>query len=195
MTPGRTGTRGNDRSHGALATPAPAVDEAGRQACVLQERAERLANRGVGRRKLDSAVVTLTFPIGEERYGLALTEMLCVVRARPLGPVPGARATVAGALFERADLWVIHDFRRLLGLPAPESTPGAFLLLRHPSDRVGIAIDDVDRIREIATSDLADLPVAAAATESSILAGVTGDGLIVVDADALRQRISNTEAT
>jgi purine-binding chemotaxis protein CheW len=59
----------------------------------------------------------IVLPIGEDRYGIELTDVREVVPEPLLTPVPGAPAAVLGVVNLRGEVVPVLDTARLLGLP------------------------------------------------------------------------------
>jgi chemotaxis signal transduction protein len=62
----------------------------------------------------------IVLPIGEDRYGIELTDVREVVPEPLLTPVPGAPAAVLGVVNLRGEVVPVLDTAQLLGLPALE---------------------------------------------------------------------------
>lgn len=164
------------------------------RARILKDRAVRLGSRRSGGRSTERSSGMLVFLLDDRRRALPLRDLLCVVRARPLCPFPGASATLLGVLYERAAVWAVHDLRRLLDEPAAGPAPGAYLLLRDERRRVGIAVTSTDRVQHIAADQLSAAPDGRSPPADRVLTGVTEDGVVVVDAQALLRLPALSEA-
>jgi purine-binding chemotaxis protein CheW len=60
----------------------------------------------------------IVLPIGEDRYGIELTDVREVVPEPRLTPVPGAPPAVLGVVNLRGEVVPVLDTAQLLGLPA-----------------------------------------------------------------------------
>lgn len=177
-----------ERSRQALAIGGEPGPE--RRAEILHARAATLATRRTRREAREPQTSVLTFTLADERYALPLTALIAVLRSRPLGPVPGAAASVAGLLYERADIWMIHALRLLLGLPAAAAdAPGFLLLLR----ATGFRVDATGEIRKVDLSRLT--PVDPSSGRHPMVLGATGDAVAVLDAAALQDHPALKEVT
>lgn len=164
----------------------------GRRAEILQARAAALAARRVRSPGAERSTPVLVVELAEERWALPLAALVAVVRGRPLGPVPGAGPTILGMLYERADIWVIHDLRLLLRLaPSPGDGPGFLLLLRGMPRPTGLRVDRTGQIRRI--DNMSPGPAQPSAERHSMVLGSTADAVPVLDAAALSAHPAMTE--
>jgi purine-binding chemotaxis protein CheW len=69
--------------------------------------------------------------------------------------IPGTAATVSGLLNLRGVLLTVVDGRRAIGLETPEAFPESVLVLEHGGKPVGLAVDEVLDLVEVAGEELA----------------------------------------
>lgn len=122
----------------------------------------------------------LVFLIGDERLAMPLTSIVAIIRAAVVTPLPRAVAPVYGVTAWR-------------GRPLTVLSVGA-MVKSHDSDTrlivlgdgrravVGLLADSVDEAIVVARSTLSP---ALAGARRSMAMGVTGDGVLVLDAEAM----------
>lgn len=158
---------------------------------LLDRRAASLATRprrgdGLERRGTEVLVVA----VHDERYGLPLRAVAEVVVAGPLTRVPDCSPAVLGISVIHGEPRTVLGAPRLLGMLAAERDAktkdgpcdGYFVLLRRDPAPVALHVDAVDEIRSV---DRVEPFGQQAKGDSGLLAGVTGDGLIIVEEDRI----------
>lgn len=144
---------------------------------VLRMRAEVLALPL--EEEASAGVPVLVFRLGQEKYGLGLRALTEVIDDWRLTPIPGAIREVVGAINVRGEIRAVLDLALLLDFPEPSTLDGEILLLRREAGPLGLLVGAVDGLEDVKKEDLRPL-------SSPHLAGVTEQGLRVLDSDALR---------
>jgi purine-binding chemotaxis protein CheW len=179
-----------DRVRAALARTATALDEAQSPAPdearkVLEARARRLA----GAAAATAAGATLRvacFQLGPERYAIELRYLREVSRLRHIAQLPGVPDFVLGVSNVRGEILSVFDLRKLLGVSLRGLTDLARLLvLGRERAELGILVDTVGDVVELAPAQLAPPPETVSARGRRYLRGVTRDALIAIDGRAL----------
>ena len=154
---------------------------------VLEERARALAvpladaDDALGA----DALPILLFAVGDETMGVPVSSVVALVHVASITPLPRATDPVLGVMAWR-------------GRPLSVLTIGARMSSERPNRVVvlgtgarataGLLVDELDDIRVVERGSLSAAPAARAATSL----GVTGDAVLVLDADAL-VRAARTE--
>lgn len=114
------------------------------------------------------------------RYALPLAEVVEVLPAAAVVPLPGAPEVVEGLLNVRGTPVPVVDLRARTGLPGRTAAPGDHLVACQVRGRVVAA--RVDRAEEVVSVDSDDLRAIDEVAAASHLAGVTrtADGLLLV---------------
>ncbi len=116
----------------------------------------------------------LVLRLGEARFGLWVDEILEIVRTPPISRLPLASPEVPGVTSVRGDVLPVLDLGiRLMGEPAER--PGRLVVVRHnPTQSIlGLLVDGVDTLAEVAASELRDPPPASEARlDPSLVRGV-----------------------
>ena len=121
-----------------------------RLAVVYRQRAVELAARREQAQEKAGTVAVLTFRLGGERYGLALTSLAGVLPLERWTPVPGSPPELLGVINHKGQICSVLDLARLLGLPttvphAEHVEESAYvLLLRAPGREVGLAVGPLE---------------------------------------------------
>jgi chemotaxis signal transduction protein len=154
-----------------------------RMNAVWRQRAARLSIPPVPATVGQSALMVLIAVLGEERYGLALTDVAEVLPAIPITPVPGAIPVFAGVIQVHGEIRAVLDLRKLVGLEAGVTTgPGRVILLCRRGRELGLKVDRTEEVRLIAAEQV---QLTEAGSPSRYIAGITTDSLMLIDAEAL----------
>jgi purine-binding chemotaxis protein CheW len=130
---------------------------------------------------------SLVFRLGGEDYALASAVTLQVAVLRELTPLPRGAAPLFGVTHWRGEVLTILDLREVLGARVRGVTDLSRVVVIDGTDRVfGIIADAVTDMIDIDEEDVRPLP--AEDGRGSLLRGMTGTGVLVVDADALVAR-------
>jgi purine-binding chemotaxis protein CheW len=136
--------------------------------------------------------------LGEELIALAVGDVVSVLDAPAVKPLPLTPGGVAGQLLVRGTWLPVLDPRALLGIARGGTGPGAALVLRGARGEFAIWVDDAEDVREFTPEEVRPAPGRGA--QSALLRGVvkSGDELIAwVEVTALiaaAEGILHTEA-
>lgn len=104
---------------------------------------------------MSEATQLLVFRLGEQRYALPLAAVERVVRAVAVTPLPGAPATVLGAINVQGRVVPVFNVRRRFLMPDREVGPGDWFLLAHTSRRaVALVVDEAADVLERPRDDV-----------------------------------------
>ena len=152
------------------------------QEALLEKRARVLA---APRAVHDDASVAdmmdvLVFLIGDERLAMPLASIVAIIRAAVVTPLPRAVAPVYGVTAWRGRPLTVLS----VGAKAASGEALSRLIVLGDGRRavVGLLADSVDETRVIARSALSP---AQAGARRAMTIGVTGDAVLVLDADAM----------
>ncbi|HEX3727647.1 MAG TPA: chemotaxis protein CheW [Pirellulales bacterium] len=162
------------------------VVEGDRLRQVFCDRAWQLATRSAVSDRPRDAWPALTFSVGGERYCIALTSAVEVLRCACLAPLPGAPPQLLGVVNVRGQICSVLDLARLLELPeSGESTRQYAVLVRHRNIDVGLAIDEVGQVATISPAEVAAASGELLALAPQYVRGRTPDGVAILDMDAI----------
>lgn len=148
---------------------------------LLRERACKLAER----RSSSPAHQTFQAMVvraGPERYALELTKLAGVLPFGQCAPLAGGPGELLGLINAHGEIWAAFEFQRLLGAKADvPPTSGYVVLLRHGRRRVGLRVDEVDRVRTLTLRDLRQSDDKTSRNPIEVVKAVTSDAVILVD--------------
>lgn len=163
-----------------------------RDEAVLEARAAELArapDEGTEERSID----VIPFSVGGQSYAVPAAGVREVRRLEAIARIPLAPASLVGVTRVRSTIVPVFDLPALLGLDQGGVTAGSeWVLVLGGSDEppLGVAAESVDGIQAQAVGDI----VQTGAGETPAALGVTVDGVIVLDSDALLNRPAVFEA-
>jgi chemotaxis signal transduction protein len=131
------------------------AERTNRMAAVWRKRADRLSQRPVRSGAGQNAFPVIVLGIGQERYGISLTDVAEVLPAVRTTPVPGAAAIFSGVINVHGEIRPVIDLRRLLDIETVQNDDLArVILLRKDGCEMGLQIESVEQIRSIDPADL-----------------------------------------
>lgn len=157
---------------------------------ILQERARRLA-RPLAARGAAPAPEAIAFRVAGERYAVAAHDVVEVFRLERLTRLPGAARPMAGMTAWRGGLLALYWLGQA-GTNEP-SVPGRVLVLGEGERRLGVLADEVEGLVQLDPGELRP-PPASLADREPYLCAVTGDAVIVLDADVLIRTHTTAES-
>jgi purine-binding chemotaxis protein CheW len=117
-----------------------------------------------------TAPLALVFAIGSRLFGLPLGSVREVIRVPPITPIPRGPANVVGVSLAGGAVITMFDLARPLGLArSAQSEHGRVLLVRQPGEVVGLVVDRVLGVRDLAAGDEAVDGAAARPVDSPLL--------------------------
>ena len=122
---------------------------------ILNERAERLAERKSVETKADNGEAILVFKMGEERFALRMKMVLTIVPFVKVTPVALTAPEVLGVMANKGEVHSVYDLAKLLQLPAAtqqQAGGGQILVLRGDKHRAGVRVDSIEAIDFLETN-------------------------------------------
>ena len=149
---------------------------------LLEARARRLA-RPVETESAEPAEMLdlLVVRVAEERLAVPVASIVAIARAGIIAPLPRAVAPVYGVTAWRGRPLTVLSF----GVGRPKVTGQTRLVVLGSGARAALAVV-VDAVDDITRVERAALSPSGAGPRRSYVLGVTPDGLLVVDGDALQ---------
>lgn len=161
---------------------------------LLRLRAQRLAERRGSGRVVPTEKV-LAFRLGDEACALPLTSVAEVQPYQRCTPVPGQAAELLGVVNLRGRIRPVLDLARMLGSKGGGKVQGGYVLfLRTGRGEIGARVDGVEAVRTIRLDDLADAGHGGGRLASRYTKGITGDSLILLDAEAVKAALADVIA-
>jgi len=161
--------------------PAPQVQQR-----ILSDRARRLA-LALNERPPGDSIEVVAFEIAAEAYAIETHFVREVCQLRDLAPVPCTPPFVLGIINVRGEVCPVIDLKRFFGMPARGLTNATrAVIVRDAHVEFGILADVIVGVRTLVTAEVRPPPLVD--IKAQFLRGITGDGLIVLDAGAVLTR-------
>jgi len=132
---------------------------------------------------MDSTVDVVEFVLGGERYALDIQLAREIVEMIPITPIPRAPPYISGVINLRGEITNIMNLNTLLGLPPQETRENQKIIVLVPEaasgSNVGIIVDEVTSVLQIAETDIEHLGEGLSSEVSSFVKGIIklkGDG-------------------
>jgi purine-binding chemotaxis protein CheW len=153
---------------------------------LLRERARVLA-RPIAAPLTNASRSVVVFSLGDERYAIETRYVFATQRLCEVFPLPGAASHVLGLTSVQGELLVMFDLRELLGTQRPaRSDATRMLILGDKYAELAIIADAVHEVQNLHSSELFDIPAAAASEgDKPYLCAVTKDAISLFDGPAL----------
>jgi chemotaxis signal transduction protein len=148
---------------------------------ILSERAVKLARLQKSELDFTHYVRVLAFQLGQERYAIPVKYVARVIAGVQCTLVPGARPALAGLINVEGQVCPVTHLARLLNLPDDAQISGSnVLLLENHGRQKGLLVGFVDAVRPLTAE-----PREGTGHEVRFLKGITPDGLMILDGEAL----------
>ena len=130
-----------------------------------------------------STVEVVEFVLGGERYALDIQLAREIVEMIQITPIPRAPSYISGVINLRGEITNIMNLNTLLGLPPQETRENQKIIVLVPEaasgSNVGIIVDEVTSVLQIAETDIEHLGEGLSSEVSSFVKGIIklkGDG-------------------
>jgi purine-binding chemotaxis protein CheW len=133
----------------------------------------------------------VTFRIGEQLFGLSVTEIHDVFRPARMTPVPLSSLEIAGVLNLRGRIVTAIDARSRLGLPARrkgDKDQSLAIGVEHGGESFGMIIDEIGDVVRLDDAEMEQNPVNLDTTWSGVSRGVyrlDNRLLVIMDIDQM----------
>jgi len=144
----------------------------------------------------------LTFRMGNEEYGLQILKVQEIIQMQQITRIPRTPDYILGVINLRGKIIPVLDLRRKFGLEASQDTDKTCINVVQITDAkglpitIGIRIDEVKEVLDIAASHIQETPSFGAAVDTDFILGLgkIGDSVkILLDIDKAIS-VSDTEA-
>lgn len=170
----------DDGNHAPAQPTGAALDEAH---AILRRRAQDLARPRREEEWDRDALPVVEFVLSGERYALDAGQIREVAPIHSLLPLPGTPDFVLGIINLRGEIHSVVDLRKLFGLPEHATGKRGYAVIIHSEDmEFGLFAEEVPGAAMLRPSDLADSLPTLSDIRSEFLKGVTGQGLVYLDA-------------
>jgi purine-binding chemotaxis protein CheW len=177
--------------HRRLAQAQAALEEESRPTpetrnAILRARAQKLAQPPGDKGAAEAALNVVVFQLGHECYGVEACYVREVYPLKEVTPLPCISPFILGLINVRGQILSVVDLKQFLELPAKEGTdPNKVILLHQEAMTLGILVDALIGVRQIFPSQLQPAPPTLTASRQKLLKGVTGEPMILLDAEKL----------
>ncbi len=152
---------------------------------LLKARAISLAARKESEAREEHLEI-IEFQLASETYGIELSHAREVSLLKELTPVPCTPAFVLGIINLHGRVLSVVDLKRFFDLPNKALTDlNRVIVVRKDSMEVGILADTIHGVRRIRLRELQPSLPTLTGIRAEYLKGITGERLIVLDADKL----------
>jgi purine-binding chemotaxis protein CheW len=114
----------------------------------------------------------LTFYLAGEEYGLEILRVQEIIGLLPVTRVPRTPSYVRGVINLRGKVIPTIDLRVKFGLAAEEARETCIVVVQMASTQVGIIVDRVSEVLDIAAADVEEPPSFGADVETDFLLGI-----------------------
>jgi purine-binding chemotaxis protein CheW len=123
----------------------------------------------------------LLFRLDEQKYGVPLDEVVRVVHAVEVTPLPGAPPVAMGVIDVEGQILPVLSIRYRLGIgEKPISPRNQFLIVKTKRRTVALVIDQADDVAEIATASIVSAPEMIPGLEHIRGVAVLEDGVVLI---------------
>ncbi len=121
----------------------------------------------------------LTFTLGEEEYGVEILKVHEIIGTLPITRVPGTPAYICGIVNLRGKVIPIVHLRRKFSMADSTSDESCIIVVQVHDVPIGIVVDQVSEVVNIAGSDVEDVPEFGGDVNTEFLLGVAkSDGRV-----------------
>lgn len=120
----------------------------------------------------------LTFILGNESYGIAVTKIREIIRLTDITSVPQMPHYVKGVINLRGKIIPVVDLRQRFAMPSVEATERSCIIVVQAGLRAealqatGLVVDDVEEVINLAPTDIEDTPDFGAQVDVTYLLGM-----------------------
>jgi len=115
----------------------------------------------------------LTFFLEDEEYGIEILKVQEIIGMMSVTPVPRTPSFVRGVINLRGKVIPIIDLRLKFGMPAIAQTEETcIIVVRAQGVEMGIVVDKVSEVLDIATEEIDPVPSFGAAVDTAYILGI-----------------------
>jgi len=129
-------------------------------------------------------VQVIVFNLGNERYGVDISQVREIIKPTQITRIPNAPDFVEGVINLRGQITTIINLRKRFGLePKPIDNNTRIIVVEYNNAVIGMMVDTVNEVKYLSTEDIEALPsIITAREEAKFLKGVgkLPDGLLIL---------------
>jgi len=134
--------------------------------------------------KGDETTQVIVFTLGDEKYGVDISQVREIIRPTKITKIPNAPDFVEGVINLRGQITTIINLRKRFGLPPKEIDNDTRIIVVEYNDAViGMMVDTVNEVKYLSKDDIEPLPnIVTSRSEAKFLKGVgkLTDGLLIL---------------
>jgi purine-binding chemotaxis protein CheW len=136
----------------------------------------------------------VVFSLGQEEYGLPITQVQEIIRYTEPRTIPSAYRSVRGVINLRGKIIPVCDLRERLGLSGEPGSEGKIVILESATGTAGVIVDEVDEVLTVDDEQLEE-PPAARGEHVRAVAKVDERLLVLLDPDELLAEFAASSAS
>lgn len=129
-------------------------------------------------------VQVIVFKLGEERYGVDISQVREIIRPTQITRIPNAPDFVEGVINLRGQITTIVNLRKRFGLPPTQiDNDTRIIVVEYNNAVIGMMVDTVNEVKYLSQKDIEPLPsIITSREEAKFLKGVgkLPDGLLIL---------------
>ena len=132
----------------------------------------------------DGTVQVIVFKLGNERYGVEISQVREIIKPTQITRIPNAPDFVEGVINLRGQITTIINLRKRFGMdPKPIDNDTRIIVVEYDNAVIGMMVDVVNEVKYLSKDDIEPLPnIVTARSEAKFLKGVgkLPDGLLIL---------------
>lgn len=129
-------------------------------------------------------VQVIVFRLGEERYGVDISQVREIIRPTQITRIPNAPDFVEGVINLRGQITTIVNLRKRFGMPPTQiDNDTRIIVVEYNNAVIGMMVDTVNEVKYLSQKDIEPLPsIITSREEAKFLKGVgkLPDGLLIL---------------
>ncbi len=134
--------------------------------------------------KGDEIMQVIVFTLGDEKYGVDISQVREIIRPTKITRIPNAPDFVEGVINLRGQITTIINLRKRFGLPPKEiDNDTRIIVVEYNNAVIGMMVDTVNEVKYLSAADIEPLPsIVTSRSEAKFLKGVgkLPDGLLIL---------------
>ncbi|MET1123828.1 MAG: chemotaxis protein CheW [Archaeoglobaceae archaeon] len=134
--------------------------------------------------KGNETVQVIVFNLGDERYGVDISQVREIIKPTQITRIPNAPDFVEGVINLRGQITTIINLRKRFGMePKSIDNNTRIIVVEHKNAVIGMMVDAVNEVKYLSSEDIEPLPsIVTARSEAKFLKGVgkLPDGLLIL---------------
>src|SRR4051812_37624313 len=100
----------------------------------------------------------VVFSLGNEEYGLPITQVQEIIRYTEPRTIPSAFPSVRGVINLRGKIIPVCDLKQRLGLYNADGAEGKIVIVESQAGTAGVIVDEVDEVLTVSDDQLEEPP-------------------------------------